>query len=157
MSKMPEDFIMMNPQDLLAAFKMNQANEEANAAQTKEYLKDLPAEKMVNELKHLIYRHIKVLAIANQSYNKLTVTEKMLLEAVEDLFDGVLNSLKWIALHDDLSYTEEFGDTILVQRVGDIIFGKPISEEHIEEELRQPKEYDDEENEEDILNFLKEE
>lgn len=126
MNRENEEQILINPEDILKFLEGDKALLEEKAAKTKEFLNALPASEMIEQLKQVVYRNIQLLSVMNQNYNSLSTSEKLMLENLEHLFYAVVHSLKWIALHNELDYTTPFGDSLLVQKIGDITFGRPI-------------------------------
>lgn len=124
------EMIMIDPKELMKFFQDSDVSSTELSEKVSKYLETLSAKEMINQLKHLIYRNMQTVNISKQVFNDLTLTERLFFESVEDLFSGVLNALKWIALHNGEDYHEEFGDIMLRQKVGDIIFGKIINEEN---------------------------
>ena len=132
------EMVMIDPQELMRILKENEESSLEKAEKISEYLKNVSPTEMVAQLKHLIYRHIQIIGVTRQS--ELTLTERLLLETIEDLFNGSLNALKWIAIHNNEDYKSDFGDIMLVQEVGDIIFGKSTSDDKETEWVTENKE-----------------
>jgi len=117
-------------EDVLDLMSQYKKDVQAQDSLELEFLTNTSSKEMVQQLKHIVYRTMQMLMILNQNYKDLDIPTKLLLEPTQDLFAGVIHALKWIAIHNNESYNEVFGDSILLQQIGDIIFGTSISKQN---------------------------
>lgn len=124
MEQMEDGGIAWDPQVMLEMIRKDQEKHERDLIKINEYLSTLLPEEFITQLKHLIYRNLKLISIVEQSYPQLSTTEKLMFDALDDFVNGILDSMKWISFHHEIPLAKAFGDTWLVQKIGDVTFGQ---------------------------------
>jgi hypothetical protein len=79
---------------------------------------------MIEQLKHSVYRNVKLVEILDLSFNTLSTAEKIALEALDDLILSNINAMKWIANKYDVDVNFDFGDTILKKDINNVKLGR---------------------------------
>lgn len=123
-----DDNIIIDPQEIADFIRKNEEISEKKSKIATKYLSALTPEDFIKQLKHLLYRNVQNIEIMSQSIESLSLSEKILLESTDSLFNGVLYAMKWIALNNGIDYNEKFGDSFLVQKIGDFVLGEQIDE-----------------------------
>jgi hypothetical protein len=105
---------------------INQQNKKykENIAEEENFINSLDPKEMIEQLKHSVYRNVKLVEILDLSFNTLSTAEKIALEALDDLILSNINAMKWIANKYDVDVNFDFGDTILKKDINNVKLGR---------------------------------
>jgi len=105
---------------------INQQNKKykENIAEEENFINSSDPKEMIEQLKHSVYRNVKLVEILDLSFNTLSTAEKIALEALDDLILSNINAMKWIANKYDVDVNFDFGDTILKKDINNVKLGR---------------------------------
>jgi hypothetical protein len=129
----------MTPELLQQLREKAQKSLDAKVQGTNKTMRTLPADRMVDRLKSVLYRSMPIMTACGNNDNR-TVGESVMLELMEQLCNAVSDSIKWICLHNGLDYNAPFGDDSLIIKFEDLVLGTPF-DSRVEEKGRD--DYDD--------------
>lgn len=121
---MPQSINLEDFQKML--FMQQEEESEADIEALNARLKEMSPEDIVARIKGVVYRNLSTITLCDQHYQELSMSEKLMGDTTQQIFGGLLDSLKWICMKHGLDINAPYGDDTLIHQVEDIQFGMPL-------------------------------
>ena len=120
--KMSDQFIPKEA--IMEMIEQQNKKHKDDIAEEEKFIKSLDPKGILEQLKHAVYRNVKLVEILDTNYQNLTTSEKITLEAIDELILSNINAMKWIANIYDIDVNFDFGDIILKKDINNVKFGR---------------------------------
>lgn len=123
---------------------------QGHAKLVNELLENLPPDLMIERIKGVLYRNLAILE-SWQKCEEANAGQDMLAQALFSISTTLGESMKWIAMHNEIDPYAPYGDDTYVIRVQDIVLGIELEEDEEKEFVADPpkRKYDVVERDED--------